>query len=125
LTNDEVVNKIIGTTDPNYGGQVGSGRINAYKALTEAPQFKKIVFLGSSVEEASGNGNEYTINLESAGWSANHHPQTLKSVIQPLTSRLEQPLLLTQSRGSPGRYHLSHALAGYEVALFEVPIHGR
>jgi 1,4-alpha-glucan branching enzyme len=104
-------------------GDVHSG-LSAYVRWGRKHPNPVLVLLNLS-PQGSGNGNEYTINLESAGWSTNHHPQTLKSVIQPLTSRLEQPLLLTQSRGSPGRYQLSHALAGYEVALFEVPIHGR
>jgi hypothetical protein len=83
-------------------GDVHSG-LSAYVRWGRKHPNPVLVLLNLS-PQGSGNGNEYTINLESAGWSTNHHPQTLKSVIQPLTSRLEQPLLLTQSRGSPRAY---------------------
>jgi len=75
--------------------------------------------------QASGNDHGYTINLNTAGWSTSQHPQTLKSIITPLTNTIEHPVLMTQSRGSPGEYELSRALDAYEVALFEVPIHGQ
>jgi subtilisin family serine protease len=63
----EIINRIIGTADnidalnPGYTGQLGSGRINAYRALTETVNPKPRIALRSfRLDDSSlGNGNGY------------------------------------------------------------------
>lgn len=60
----DLFSRIVGTADniddlnPDYVGQLGSGRINALRALTENVEAKpNFQIVGSSIDDASGNGN--------------------------------------------------------------------
>ena len=83
-----------------------------------------LVLVNLSPGEAGGQPG-YGIDLGGAGWSAERHPACLNAVGPAVAGDQLPPLLLTQSRGSPGVYRLNRALHGYESALFEVHLHGR
>ena len=103
-------------------GDIHSG-MSAYVRWGRNHPNPMLVLLNMS-PRTSANSNGYTINLASAGWQATQHPETLRSVIRPLRNMQEMPLLMTQSRGSPGSYTLNRSLEAFEAAIFEVPIHG-
>ncbi|MHC1777724.1 MAG: S8 family serine peptidase [Lentimicrobium sp.] len=76
-SNEQLINQLLGTADnidtlnPGYAYQLGSGRVNAYRFLTEEnvtlPQILKLGLLSMDIADANGNlinepGEEVTLN---------------------------------------------------------------
>ena len=81
-----------------------------------------LVLVNLSPIEAAGQPG-YEIDLNSAGWNKANHPTILQAHSPAVLGKDLAPLLLTQSRGSPGIYTLNRPLHAYESALLDVPIH--
>ncbi|MFH1121957.1 MAG: S8 family serine peptidase [Bacteroidota bacterium] len=76
-TNEQLINQLLGTADnldalnPGYEHQLGTGRVNAYRFLSEenvtTPQILKLGFIGMNIEDDNGNlvnepGEEITLS---------------------------------------------------------------
>ena len=65
-SNVQVMAQIVGSTDPIGDPDLGSGRINALSALTQSALNPRVVYLGHSIDDASGNADGRLDSGESA-----------------------------------------------------------
>jgi len=128
-TNDEIIVQVLGTADdidalnPGYENMLGSGRINAFRALDETnvpgPQELKIDFIGTNLEEDNGNGllePGETVDIDITLW--NRCPASM-SYNTTFTISTDDPgiSLITSTRIDTVPYDSYFTLEGFQVQI--------
>jgi len=111
LTSFDLFSRVVGTADnidavnPQYVGSLGTGRVNAYRALTEVvnsePDF---VIVGSTIDDLSGNDDGFLDPGEQASLTLvlRNRWQSATNVMVEISSDENSPIVIESEAASVG-----------------------